>query len=50
MRKEKFKMIKGSLKVWHHNHVQNLGGSIKEVTNHISSLDSKQDDRELLED
>jgi len=43
-------MIKGSLKVWHHNHVQNLDSMVKEVKDHISSLDSKQDDGELAED
>lgn len=48
--KDKFKLIKGSLKEWHQQHSQNLEGKMKMVRERISSLDTKGDESALVDD
>jgi len=45
--KEKLKLIKGSLKVWHHNHTKKLEGRIIELQDRLASLDSKGEEFDL---
>jgi len=40
-------LIKGSLRIWHQNHTQNLDGRISELQDHISSLDDEGDEYDL---
>lgn len=39
--KEKLKLIKASLKIWHQQHTHNLESRIKDVKDRITSLDHK---------
>jgi len=48
--KMKLKMIKNSLKVWHQQNSKNIEAKIVEVKNRMSSLDSKGEESDLLED
>ncbi|PNX92269.1 cysteine-rich receptor-like protein kinase [Trifolium pratense] len=48
--KEKLKMIKERLKVWHKNHTQNLGGKIKEAKKHLNRLELKEESAGLSEE
>ena len=44
--KEKFKLIKGSLKRWHQSHTQNLKGKISKAKDHVFSLDVKSEEED----
>jgi hypothetical protein len=48
--KRKLKMMKTSLKDWHHQHCQNLDGRMSEVKNKIALLDEKGELSVLLEE
>jgi len=47
---EKLKLIKGSLKVWHQSHTQNLDGKINLAKERISRLDVKAEEQDLAEE
>jgi len=40
-------LIKGSLRIWHQNHTQNLDDRISELQDHISSLADEGDEYDL---
>lgn len=48
--KQKLKMMKTSLKDWHHRHSQNMEGKITSVKNRILFFDSKAEANTLLEE
>lgn len=48
--KDKLKLIKGGLKLWHQNHTRNLEGKIEAVKDRISFMDVKGDAQDLAEE
>jgi hypothetical protein len=48
--KEKLKLIKGSLKLWHQTHTQNLQSKILYVKECLSVLDVKAEEQDLADD
>ncbi|PNX69688.1 cysteine-rich receptor-like protein kinase, partial [Trifolium pratense] len=50
MLKEKFKMIKASLREWHKAHTQNLPGRIETLKGRLSALDEKGEGDDLSEE
>lgn len=48
--KDKIKLMKGSSKEWHWRHSQNMEGKIREVKERMSSLDTKGETSDLLEE
>jgi len=48
--RKKLKMMKASIKEWHHHHSQNLNGKITTIKNRISCLDLKGESSVLHDD
>ena len=48
--KMKLKMIKLGLKEWHQHHTKNIEGKIMDVKNRISSIDTKGEECDLIEE
>ena len=48
--KEKLKLIKGSLKLWHQTHTKNLQSKILSVKERLSVLDVKVEEQDLADD
>jgi exonuclease III len=48
--KEKLKLIKGSLKMWHQTHTQNLQAKIQSAKDRLSCLDVKAEEQDLLDE
>jgi hypothetical protein len=45
--KEKLKLIKRSLQIWHQTHTQNLDGRIRDLQDRISTQDAKREEYDL---
>lgn len=48
--KEKLKLLKGSLKDWHHQHTQNMEGMLHIVYDRMATLDFKGESHDLLDE